>query len=117
MPPTKWSPLILLSPKSTFQLTTYLTLLTTSSFSELFIWTPKTIFSWFSSYSSGCSSSVSMGSSSPFPATQMSTLSSSHAYSLHHTHGLKQHFLNFPIICIASSQFLPFPQTICILGT
>lgn len=91
MPPTKWSPLIATS-KSTFQLTTYLTLWTTSSSSELFIWTPKTIFSWSSSYSSGCS--VSMGASSPFPATQRSTLSSSHAHSLH-THGLQQRFLNF----------------------
>ena len=93
MPPTKWSPLTATS-KSTFQLTTYLTLWTISSSSELFIWTPKTIFSWSSSYSSGCSSSVSMGASSPFPATQRSTLSSSHAYSLH-THGLQQRFLNF----------------------
>lgn len=44
----RWSPLIATS-KSTFQLTTYLTLWTTSSSSELFIWTPKTIFSWSSS--------------------------------------------------------------------
>ena len=113
MLPAKWSSLPqLLSPKSTFQLTTYLTPLTTSSFSELFMWTPETIF-WFSACSSGCASSVSMGPSCPFPATPVSTLCF-HAYSplgwpcyYPPPHGWKQHFPNFHHF-IASPWFLPF---------